>query len=179
MTEEEDIARDTNTVQETADVEDTAGLPHTQPPSELASSSSTEHSHPSWPHSISFTDLMPVNQHCMSSGSDLTRTFGFLADAFHIPSLTQQELTGAGPDATQRTATMADLSIHSEVPGIWSFNYQMGPSAYGHAMARSQSLLGNITISNSTFSDHVSSIRVCIGEKWQNVMRNESPNSGL
>ncbi|GME44875.1 putative transcription factor bzip protein [Neofusicoccum parvum] len=97
-------------------------------------------------------------------------TFDFLASAFPTPERTQDDHTSAEQDANMELHVGAEYTLCDEVPGIWSYGYQMGPSAYQHAMERSPRLRGsNIKSSNSIFSDHISSLRDCIWNKWQQI----------
>ncbi|KAL1619779.1 hypothetical protein SLS54_006375 [Diplodia seriata] len=71
------------------------------------------------------------------------------------------------------------LNLNSEMPGVWSFNYQMGPSAYAHAMSGGSAMVEDMGISNSMFSDHISAIRACTWHKWQALAPQLSPDIRL
>ncbi|KAK0610258.1 hypothetical protein DIS24_g12115 [Lasiodiplodia hormozganensis] len=73
------------------------------------------------------------------------------------------------PEAHTEHACMPEqtsLSLPSQMPGIWSYNYQMGPPAYSHAIACSPLSETSMKASNSMCSDHITAIRACIWNKW-------------
>lgn len=75
-----------------------------------------------------------------------------------------------GPEIRTEHIAMPEqtsLSLPSQMPGIWSYSYQMGPPAYSHAMACSPLVETSMKASNSMCSDHITAIRACIWNKWK------------
>ncbi|KAK0660293.1 hypothetical protein DIS24_g3436 [Lasiodiplodia hormozganensis] len=80
----------------------------------------------------------------------------------------------------QHTGDGAELTLCDQVPGIWSYGYQMGPRAYRHAMECSPPPRdGRPIMSNSLFSDHISSLQGCILTKWQHISSQQPADATL
>jgi hypothetical protein len=58
----------------------------------------------------------------------------------------------------------------TQIPGVWSYEYQMGPSVYQWAVSREsklrQSGIAPLAITNSSFSDHITLIECLVMENW-------------
>lgn len=109
-----------------------------------------------------------VTQH--ESPNEMIGTFDCLNDAFQTPDRTQGEHTDVGGDSMLDVPTEGQLTLCDEVPGIWSYNYQMGPTAYRRAIEYSPPLRdSSIKCSNSRVSDHINSLRDCTWNQWQHV----------
>ncbi|KAE8343274.1 hypothetical protein BDV24DRAFT_173021 [Aspergillus arachidicola] len=74
--------------------------------------------------------------------------------------------------------SMPNVSIRG-VPGVWSYNYQMGPSAYRTAMSSISSVGDVFHISNSAFSDHINILHRCIKSKWRLLDCSASQSANL
>lgn len=74
--------------------------------------------------------------------------------------------------------SIPNVSIRG-VPGVWSYNYQMGPSTYRTAMSSIFSVGKALHISNSAFSDHIHILHRCIKSKWRLLDCSDSQSANL
>ncbi|KAE8370303.1 hypothetical protein BDV27DRAFT_119611 [Aspergillus caelatus] len=74
--------------------------------------------------------------------------------------------------------SMSNVSIHG-VPGVWSYNYQMGPSTYRTAMSNVSSVGKVFHISNSAFSDHINILHRCVQSKSRLLNCSDSQTRNL
>ena len=70
-------------------------------------------------------------------------------------------------------------NILSNLPNIWTHQYQMGPTPYVDALGANEAIAEHLKIewtpSNSPFSEHVSALKNILREKWDGMGR--SPES--
>lgn len=114
------------------------------------------------------------------STNEMIGTFDFLNDAFQTPDLTQGEHTDVGGDSMLDVPAEGHLTLCDEVPGIWSYNYQMGLTAYWRVIEYSPPLRdSSIKCSNSRVSDHINSLRDCTWNQWQHVRMQQPAETRL
>ncbi|KAH8801400.1 hypothetical protein F5884DRAFT_513647 [Xylogone sp. PMI_703] len=114
-----------------------------------------------------------------SSGTSVAMNFDHsLFPAFH--AITNHESSTSDNSGSLLQRLLHDPlspSIHQTrsedlgtgLPDVWSYSYQMGPSAYHSALSNISLDSKMLASTNSYLSDHITAIQGCLWAKWQYV----------